>query len=135
MSRAPKPAKTPELAAAEAATAEHLMQRNFEGAARVVAAYEAGQPIPRGIGVNWSNPNVAGDVVALRSILDADDGPSLEIRTAAAMMYLWGVSKPYRRWLSLEVNGDGEATRLLLRAFEARQVGALAQARERGFIP
>lgn len=133
--RPPNPPKTPELAAAEAAALKHLGERRFENAARVVAAYEARQPIPRGIGVKWSNPDVTLDVAALRSIFDGDDDPPVLIRTAAAMMYLWGVSRPYRRWLSREVKGDAEASKLVFRAFEAKQAAAHARARDMGLIP
>ena len=135
MNRPPKPAKTPELAAAEAAVLERLANRDLEGAARVVAAYESRQPVPRGIGVNWNKPDVAGDVAALRSIFDSNENPVISIRTAAAMMYLWGVSKPFRRWLAREANGDAEATKLVLRAYATRQAAAFERARAQGFIP
>lgn len=135
MNRSPKPAKTPELAAAESAVLRCLEARQYEEAARVVANYESAQPVPRGIGVDWRNPDLSGDVAALRSILDECDSPPPDVRTAAAMMYLWGVSRPYRRWLSREAGGDAAATRLVLRAFEARQADSLRTARERGFIP
>jgi len=135
MNRQPKPAKTPELAAAEAAVLERLANHDFEDAARVVAAYESCQPVPRGIGVDWNKPDVSGDAAALRTIYDGDDNPSIAIPTAAAMMYLWGVSKPYRRWLSREAEGDAEATKLVLRAYVARQSAAFERARAQGFIP
>jgi len=135
MLRPPKPAKTPELAAAEAAVLEHLASRRFADAARVVAAYEAQQPVPRVLGVDWKKHAIAGDVLALTSIFDSPDDESMPVRTAAAMMYLWGVSKPYRRWLAKEANGDRDATKLVLSAYAARQAAAYASARERGFIP
>lgn len=133
--RAPKPAKTPQLAAAEAAVIRCLAEHKHEDAARIVALYEADQPVPRGIGVDWRNLDLRSDVTALRSIFGGDDGATDAIRTAAALMYLWGVSRPYRRWLPREANGDTEAAKLVLRAFDIRQAESLQHARERGFIP
>jgi hypothetical protein len=135
MNRPPKPAKTPELAVAEAAVLRCLAERKYKDAAQVVASYEAKQPVPRGINVDWRKPDLSGDAVALRSICDGPAGATNEIHTAAAMMYLLGVSKPYRRWLSREANGDAEAIKLVLRAFEVRQAEALRRASARGFIP
>jgi hypothetical protein len=134
MNRPPKPAKTPELGAAEVAVLDLLDNRDFEGAARVVAAYESRQPLPRGIGVNWNKPDIGGDVAALRSIFDSDENPAISISAAAAMMYLWGVSKPFRRWLAREADGDAEATKLVLRAYATRQAAEFERARMLGLI-
>jgi hypothetical protein len=134
VSRPPKPPKTPELAEAEADALRAIAGRRYDDASRVVALYESRQSVPRGIGVDWSNPDVEGDVVALHSILDGPGDPSHVIRVAAAMMYLWGVSKPYRRWLSREENGDAAATELVLRAYKARQAAATQRAKDRGWL-
>lgn len=135
LNRPPKPPKTPELGLAESTVRACLGNGDYEAAIRTVAAYELRQPVARGIGVDWSRPDVVGDGAALRSIFEGGDGPSQEIRTAAAMMFLWGVSKPFRRWLAREANGDGEATKLVLRAYAARQLALNARARRLGFIP
>lgn len=135
MNRPAKPAKTAELAAAESVVLEHLAAGRYEEAARAVAHYESDQPTPRGIGIDWRNPNLRGEVAGLRSILHGTSAASIEVRIAAAMMFLWGVSRPYRRWLARSPSGDAEALELVLRAFRARQEDHVRDARERGFIP
>jgi hypothetical protein len=135
INRPPKAAKTPELAAAETAVLHCLAERKYEDAVQVIAAYEAKQPVPRGINVDWGKLDIDSYAFALRSMCDGPGDATNEIRRAAAMMYLWGVSKPYRRWLSREANSDAEAIKLVLRAYEAQQAEALRRAKARGYIP
>lgn len=131
----PKPAKTPELAAAEDSVLRCLADGDYARAVLTVAKYEAAQPMPRGMGVDWNNPNVEGDVAALRSIMHGPYETTAAVRTAAAMCFLWGASSPRRRWLSREANGDADAKRLVLRAFEACQEENYRVAKAKGYIP
>lgn len=130
MPRIPKPPKTPKLAEAEAVALSCIRKRDYAGAIRAVAAYEARQPIARGIGVDWANPNVSGGKVALEWIRNARAEATEEIREAAAMMYLWGMSKPYRRWLPAEAKGDAAAAALVSEAYEAQQEKAFLYIRD-----
>lgn len=144
--RLPKPAKTPELAVTEALVVERLAVLDFEGAARAVVTYEAKRPVPRGLGVDWSKYDPRDDMAALRSIygrLQSDcaqlaEGAELAIRTAAALMYLFGVSKPYRRWLPREIEtgmvftGDQVSQALVSRAYAVKQNDAFDRARAMG---
>lgn len=116
--RPPKPPKTPELAAAESGVLGRLHAGDYDGASRIMAAYEARQPNARGIGVNWSRYDTRNDVVALESIFAS--AAHREVQLAAAMMWLWGASKPRRRWLSAEARGDDEAHALVMLAYKAR---------------
>ena len=128
-SRPPRPAKTPELAAAEAATLECLRSRDFVGAGEAVARYEAAQPVQRGINVDWANKRHDTDAVALAAIyVDDRPGATEQIREAAAMMYLWGVSTPRRRWLPREAGGDAVASLMVLAAYRVRQEAEWARA-------
>jgi hypothetical protein len=128
----PKSARTPELALAEGETLACLARRHFAGAALAVAAYEARQPTSRGIGIDWKNYDPRGVVDGLSAIYAADALP--RIQTAAAMMYLWGASRPRRRWLARDSEtgtgdtADEAAHALVLRAYKAQQDGANVRA-------
>jgi len=132
--RPPKPAKTPELALAEDETLACLARRHFKGAALAVAAYEARQPASRGIGIDWKNYDSRGAVDGLSAIYAASAFPP--IQAAAAMMYLWGASRPRRRWLARDAEtgtdktGDQAALALVFGAYKAQQDGANARASE-----
>jgi hypothetical protein len=89
------------------------------GATRAIAAYEAKQPVPRGMGIDWTTHDGSGEVAGLTSIYAASADTA--VRDAAAQMYLWGVSKPYRRWLAREVGGDGRAHEMVIAAYKAQQ--------------
>lgn len=130
----PKPAKTPELARAEEETLACLARRDFKGAALAVAAYAARQPAARGIGIDWKNYDSRGAIDGLSAIYAANGLPP--IQDAAAMMYLWGASRPRRRWLARDIEtgtdetGDKAALALVFLAFKAQQDGANARASE-----
>lgn len=121
MARIPKPAATAELAAVEGRVLTCLRTRDFDGAVRALAAYEAAQPRPRGIGVDWSRADrlVPGLSAGLTAIYSADTRE--EIREGAAMTYLWGTGRPRRRWLAADLHADALAQRLVLDAYAAQQ--------------
>ena len=48
----------------------YLKQRKFKEASQTVAAYEAKQVFPRGMGVDWKNHNPSRDIEMLRFIFD-----------------------------------------------------------------
>lgn len=128
---------TPELAAADARTMELLAARDFRGASLSVATYEAEQPEPRGMGIDWKHYNPERDCAVLRAIFS--DIPAIlrgvtqsaieTLRVAAAMMFLWG-RKPRRTWLPLhyetgiDLDGD-DAARMIM--FYGQNQHSLAQ--------
>jgi len=83
-----------------------LQKGKFKEASLVVAAYEAKQVFPRGIGIDWKNYNPTHTVAILRAIFAGrpkilarlDEGKLGPLRLAAGMMELWGVNKA-RGWL------------------------------------
>lgn len=84
-----------------------VQQRRFTDAARAVAAFEQTQVFPRGMGMNWGDPELPerlGDEIkrifeVRPSILrDMPDDRWETVRIAAAMMELWGTNSA-RAWL------------------------------------
>lgn len=128
--------------AAETLSLAALERHDFLQAARVVAQYEAEQVFPRGIGIDWSDPDQSRTVALTEGIFQARptqvhgfDDESLErLRIAAAMMSLWGTSRP-GTWLDVsKLSGsqfDGEsAARMLI--FSSLFVQDIARYREMG---
>ncbi len=82
-----------------------LENREYANAVRTVAAFEAAQVFPRGLGIDWTSYSTHSDVKLLKTIfekrphiLNNIDAARLEkIRVAAAMMQLWGTNttKPW----------------------------------------
>jgi len=114
---------------AETAAIEALKSNRLKDACRVVAAFEATQVSPRGIGIDWSNYDDSYDLAVLTYVYSLtpkrlerlSDERLLELRVAAAMTHLWGEKSPVS-WLSeldLEEVGlcsDDAALLLLARA-------------------
>ena len=138
MTKVPKPPRSEELAKLELRLAELLTARDFRAASLLVAAYEAKQPVPRGMGVNWGNYNPDSDVDGLSAIFsdplpETITGVRVEaietLRITAGLMWLFGVSRPYRRWLprdfesSLTLSGDACAQMLIFHGYSARDAG------------
>lgn len=79
---------------------EYLQSNKFEDASRLVASYEALQPVARGMGIDWSNHSPKADVNMLGEIFASlpKKHPHLgeislkNIRVCAGMMHLWGVN-------------------------------------------
>ncbi|MCA9089011.1 MAG: SAP domain-containing protein [Planctomycetaceae bacterium] len=86
-----------------------LDRLQFAEAVRVVAKYESSQVFPRGVGINWRNPDVARGTTRLRYVfehvpellLGVNNLVLAELRKAAAMMDLWGVSSA-KPWCSMD---------------------------------
>lgn len=93
-------------AAAEASAVNQLRARDFRGASLTVSAYESVQVFPRGIGIDWSNPNTFRDVALLTAIFELRprildglaEGEWEPLRVAAGMMALWGTNS-VKGWL------------------------------------
>ena len=91
---------------AESQVMEYLTKRKFREASLAVAAYEAEQVFPRGMGIDWKHYNPKNDIETLNTIfenkpkiLDSLGNEKLEaLRIAAAMMALWGENKA-KKWL------------------------------------
>lgn len=77
-----------------------LNKRNFREAAKLVANYEASRLIPRGVNIDWKNYDTSRDIAMLTAIFERkpkmlaqlDDRQLEQLRTVAAMMYLWSYS-------------------------------------------
>jgi hypothetical protein len=114
-------------AAAEAETREALVARDFRRACRAVALFEASQPFPRGMEMDWSHYDPEPDVVALSAaferwphLLAFVPGDSRDaFRIAAAETYLWGRSRTLRGSCLPHVEGplNAEVTCRMLVAF------------------
>jgi hypothetical protein len=117
-----------------------LRARDFRNASLTVAAFEAGQVFSRGIGIDWSKPNVDRDVEQLKAVYElrpkALDGlPETEwepLRVATGMMALWGTSSA-KTWLPSGFFGmprfdnDTTARMLLFAANHKRQLAEYRQ--------
>lgn len=63
----------------------------------------------------------------LESIFASDDAE--RVRMAAALVYLWGCSRPYRRWLAREPLGDLAVHQLVITAYNAQRESSIAKMR------
>lgn len=86
---------------------EYLTDRKFREASLAVAAYEAEQVFPRGMGIDWKHHNPEQDIGTLETIFEGKlpkilvnlGNEKLEaFRIAGAMMALWGENKA-KKWL------------------------------------
>jgi hypothetical protein len=85
---------------------DFLLAKKFKQASQAVAAYEARQVFPRGIGIDWAEYDPSRDVDLLETIFRKT--PKIlsqvpkeklnSLRMAAAMMALWGTNSA-KRWL------------------------------------
>jgi hypothetical protein len=86
---------------AENETISYLRKRKFNQASKAVAAYEAGQVFPRGMGIDWQNHDTGYDERLLNyvfnnfpSILDGLEKDKREpLRIVAGMEWLWGSNR------------------------------------------
>jgi hypothetical protein len=145
MARSLKP-PTPERAAAEEAVRLALESRDFKLASRIVASYESKQPVPRGIGIDWSRYDSSRDAMMLATIYSGIPnilrGISTEavpaLRFAAAMQLLWGEFK--RRWLSpqpttdIHLSADVAARMFVFHAYKVRDFTRMRTFPEREII-
>lgn len=102
-----RPSPDPVRADAEQATFDNLKFGDFKSASVSVAEFQAKQPVPSGLGVDWENHKPGRDVAALESIFLHVPGILGELRTeaveplrlGAGMIFLWGHAPPRRIWL------------------------------------
>jgi hypothetical protein len=103
-----------------------LLQRKFKEACTLVASFEAKQPIPRGLNIDWNSYDPTRDVEMLTLIFGR--GPKIlshvgkqqltQLCIAAGMMHLWGTNQA-EEWLPLDlktglVMDDDSAARMLI---------------------
>jgi len=107
----------------------YLRQRKFKDASIAVAAYEAQQVFPRGIGIDWHHHDPAHDIAMLNAIFDGkpkilarlNESQSDTLRLVAGMMYLWGTNQG-KEWLppdfetELAIDNDAAARMFLFHA-------------------
>jgi hypothetical protein len=131
----------PERLLLERIVAKHLDARDFEAASCAVAAYEAEQPNPRGMGIDWSNHPPERDVAILQTIYGPTPGilqgvrpESLgTLRRAAGLQYLLGTGRVRRMWLprdldtGIRLNGDAAARMLVFAGLGALHLLQLQQ--------
>ncbi len=88
---------------------EYLTKRKFKEASLMVAAYEAEQTHPRGIGIDWKHYNPSRCIEILNTIfknipiiISHLEIEKLEtLRIGAAMMALWGTNTA-KKWLPVD---------------------------------
>jgi len=108
----------PDVAAAELATFQCVERGHLEQAAATVAEFEARQPVPRGMGVDWRNRNLDRDVFALEAIMHdcieivagCNENALRAVRLGAAVAFLWGRCPPRRIWLRRDLDTGTDAT-------------------------
>jgi hypothetical protein len=91
---------------ADASCLEQLRLGDLSGASTTVAQFEAKQVFPRGLGVDWTNPDMVGNIGLLDGIFEArpkilaglEESDWAPLRVAAAMMHLWGTNRA-SQWL------------------------------------
>lgn len=89
-------------AAAEVEAREALAGRDLRRASLAVARFEASQPVPRGMGVDWSRYDPEPDVAALSALFErwprllafVPEESRDALRLVAAETFLWGRSRP-----------------------------------------
>ena len=84
----------------------YLQKRLFKEASKAVAAYEAEQVFPRGLGIEWKHHDSSRDVQVLTSIFNGvpkilaglEKDKFEPLRLGAAMRYLWGTGTT-KEWI------------------------------------
>lgn len=123
---------------------EHIRNRKFKEASMAVAAYEAEQVFPRGMGIDWKRHNPERDVEMMNNIFSgkpkilsklSDDKLDV-LRQGAAMMSLWGKNTA-KEWLPSDLTTGlsfdvDTAARMFL--FHASHKTSLEQYRKSGVV-
>lgn len=79
-------------------------------ACQIVRRFEARQPIPRGMGVDWSNPDISHELGLLVALFQNKPPSTAPLTTiAAAMGLLWGTGP--EKWLPKEPSDSGKRRR------------------------
>jgi len=89
--------------ATETSVLNALHKNDFESASRLVASFEAEQPFPRGINIDWKNYDHRSSVDFLNAIFTCrpkiikhvSDSNLRHLRIAAALIHLWGTSEAH----------------------------------------
>ena len=123
---------------------EYLTKRKFKEASLTVAAYEAEQTHPRGIGIDWKHYNPNHDIEMLKTIFESKPpkiivrlgNEKLEtVRIAVAMMELWGENKA-KKWLPVDfemgLRFDNDTTVVRMFLFYAQHRTTLERYRSEG---
>ncbi len=76
---------------AEQAVFAALKERRFREACRIVFDFESKQPLPRGIGIDWSQTDYSRELGMLEEVFSQPAGKEEEL-LAAAQALLWGIS-------------------------------------------
>ena len=112
-------------AAAEEEVRAALAVRDFSRAARAMVQFEAGQVIPRGMGIDWTNYDAEAAALSVmfnrwpRLLAFVPEESRGDLRLAAGEMYLWALSRPNARSFVPELEGPlkGDVACRMLVAF------------------
>lgn len=123
---------------------EYIRNRKFKEASMAVAAYEAEQVFPRGMGIDWKRHTPERDVEMMNNIFSGkpkilsklSDDKSDILRQGAAMMSLWGKNTA-KEWLPSDLTTGlsfdvDTAARMFL--FYASHKTSLGQYRKSGVV-
>ena len=95
---------------AETSCLDALRRGELAQACQIMRRFEARQPLPRGMGVDWSNPDISHELGLLVALFQ-DKPPSTAPPTtiAAAMGLLWGTGP--EKWLPKEPSDSSKRRR------------------------
>lgn len=95
---------------AEDSCIDALHRGELAQACQIVRRFEARQPIPRGMGVDWSNPDISHELGLLVALFQNTLPSTAPLTTiAAAMSLLWGTGP--EKWLPKEPSDSGKRRR------------------------
>lgn len=95
---------------AETSCMDALRRGELAQACQIVRRFEARQPIPRGMGVDWSNPDISHELGLLVALFQNKPPSTAPLTTiAAAMGLLWGTGP--EKWLPKEPSDSGKRRR------------------------
>ncbi len=123
---------------------EYIRKRMFQEASLAVAAFEAEQVFPRGMGIDWKHHNPNRDIEMMKTIFSSKpkilsklgDDKLDNLRQGAAMMALWGKNSA-KGWLPSDFETESSfdintAARMFL--FYATHKISLEQYRNSGVV-
>lgn len=95
---------------AEDSCMDALHRGELAQACQIVRRFEARQPLPRGMGGDWSNPNISHELGLLVALFQNKPPSTAPLTTiAAAMGILWGTGP--EKWLPNEPTDSGKRRR------------------------
>jgi hypothetical protein len=116
----------------EQAVLTALRSRSLKEACRIVFEFESKQPLPRGIGVDWSRTDYSRELGMLEEVFSQPAGKEEEV-LAAAQALLWGTAptaflpkrtEPRRRKTPEEKAAELEAQKKAMRASQRETLRA-----------